>query len=143
MGKRFGIAFDNSELSHKAVDLCLSMCQPDDEVHIISVVQPVRTDPPFGYGIEAAQEMMAERKEQAKRDLVGVEQRVDAAAIKCWKVYIEVGDARTTLVEFVKKVDIDMLFMGSRGLSGIAGFFMGSSSQYALHHCPCAVTIVK
>jgi len=36
----------------------------------------------------------------------------------------------------------DLIMMGRRGRSGIAEFFLGSVSNYVLHHAPCSVQIV-
>jgi len=83
---------------------------------------------------------------------------------------IEKGDPRSLLLGFVEKYKIEVLFLGSRGLSGAVGcaslplpyispiflqilmvccyvsflrFLVGSTSQYAMHNCPCSVFIVK
>ncbi|MDB9482953.1 universal stress protein, partial [Dolichospermum circinale CS-537/05] len=35
-----------------------------------------------------------------------------------------------------------LIMMGRRGRSGLAEFFLGSQSNYVLHHAPCSVQIV-
>jgi nucleotide-binding universal stress UspA family protein len=36
----------------------------------------------------------------------------------------------------------DLIIVGRRGRSGLAEFFLGSVSNYVLHHAPCSVQIV-
>ena len=103
----------------------------------------MRTDPPFGYSPEAAEKIIAERKEEATQHLQAAEDRARAVLGESFEALVEVGDPRTAIVDFVERHNIAVVFMGSRGLSGLTGFFIGSASQYALHNCPCPVTIVK
>ncbi|CCQ49032.1 hypothetical protein CWATWH8502_2292 [Crocosphaera watsonii WH 8502] len=37
----------------------------------------------------------------------------------------------------------DVIVMGHRGISGLQEFFLGSVSNYVLHHAPCSVLIVQ
>lgn len=42
-----------------------------------------------------------------------------------------------------KELAVDLIIMGSRGLSGLKELFVGSVSNYVLHHAPCSVLIVR
>ena len=36
----------------------------------------------------------------------------------------------------------DMIIVGNRGRSGLSEFFLGSVSNYVMHHAPCSVLVV-
>jgi len=53
------------------------------------------------------------------------------------------GETRDEIVDYVESVKADLLILGSRGLSALKRTFVGSTSDYCVHHCHCPVTIVK
>ncbi|CAG8471439.1 2555_t:CDS:2 [Paraglomus occultum] len=52
-------------------------------------------------------------------------------------------DAGTTITEFAKKTDADVIVLGHRGTSTSDGDAVGSVSQYCLHSAACTVVIVR
>ena len=52
------------------------------------------------------------------------------------------GDPEVTISDFAKAWKADLIVVGRRGISGIAEFFLGSVSNYTLHHAPCSVYVV-
>ena len=53
------------------------------------------------------------------------------------------GDAGTEIIDYVKTHDIDLIVAGSRGLSQMRGWFLGSVSRKLVHYSNCSVLIVK
>ena len=53
------------------------------------------------------------------------------------------GEAVDRVVDFCVAQHVDLLVVGSRGLSGTGRFFLGSVSDGILHHAPCSVLVVK
>ncbi len=53
------------------------------------------------------------------------------------------GDVRDEIVDCVESCGADLLIIGSRGLGAIKRAFLGSTSDYCVHHCHCPVVIVK
>jgi nucleotide-binding universal stress UspA family protein len=53
------------------------------------------------------------------------------------------GDAREELTRKVNQVRAHVLIMGCRGLGMFKRAFLGSTSDYCLHHVECPVIIVK
>ena len=59
------------------------------------------------------------------------------------KTIVRVGAPPMGIVEVCREGGYDMIIMGNRGLGTIQQLFLGSVSQYVLHHAPCPVTIMR
>jgi nucleotide-binding universal stress UspA family protein len=53
------------------------------------------------------------------------------------------GEAGYWIREIAKSWDADLIVMGRRGLSGLKEVFLGSVSNYIIHHVDCSVLIVQ
>lgn len=53
------------------------------------------------------------------------------------------GETRDEIVDYMESVKGDMLVLGSRDLGTLKRTFIGSTSDYCVHHCHCPVLIVK
>jgi nucleotide-binding universal stress UspA family protein len=53
------------------------------------------------------------------------------------------GDAATEIIQYVKDHDIDLILAGSRGLSEIRSWLLGSVSRKLVHYANCSILIVK
>ena len=53
------------------------------------------------------------------------------------------GQPGSAIVQYAQDEDIDLIIMGSRGMSAFKGMFMGSVSSYVVSHSTCPVIIVK
>ncbi len=47
------------------------------------------------------------------------------------------------IISVVEKENIDLIIIGSRGLTGAKRFMMGSTATKVVSHCPCSVHVVK
>ncbi len=56
---------------------------------------------------------------------------------------IEFGDPAETIIEVADKKNMDLVVMGSRGLSGIQRFLLGSVSNKVLNHSHTSVLIIR
>jgi len=52
------------------------------------------------------------------------------------------GDPESAISDFAETWNADLIVMGRRGRRGVTEFFLGSVSNYTLHHAPCSVYIV-
>lgn len=53
------------------------------------------------------------------------------------------GDTATEIIQFVQTHNIDLIVAGSRGLSQMKGWLLGSVSRKLVHYASCSVLIVK
>jgi nucleotide-binding universal stress UspA family protein len=59
------------------------------------------------------------------------------------KPFLVRGDAAAEILQHAQHHAIDLLVAGSRGLSGIAGWWLGSVSRKLIHYAGCSVLIVR
>ncbi|MBM3144411.1 MAG: universal stress protein [Chloroflexi bacterium] len=59
------------------------------------------------------------------------------------KTIMERGDAATQIIHYAREHDIDLIVAGSRGLSQIQSWLLGSVSRKLVHYAGCSVLIVK
>jgi len=52
------------------------------------------------------------------------------------------GSPGRVICEIAKAWQADLIIMGRRGYSGLTEFFLGSVSNYVLHHAPCSIHVV-
>jgi nucleotide-binding universal stress UspA family protein len=53
------------------------------------------------------------------------------------------GTAGRSICQVAKQWQADLILVGHRGRSGFQEFFLGSVSNYVLHHAPCSVLMVQ
>jgi len=53
------------------------------------------------------------------------------------------GDAASEIIEFVKSKQVDLVVVGSRGLTAVKSWLLGSVSRKLVHYAGCSVLIVK
>ncbi len=56
---------------------------------------------------------------------------------------IEVGPTYHSITRNIDKFDIDLIVMGSKGTSGIQGFFIGSNTEKVVRHSTVPVLVIK
>ncbi|NJM95414.1 MAG: universal stress protein, partial [Acaryochloridaceae cyanobacterium CSU_5_19] len=59
------------------------------------------------------------------------------------KIMQRSGSPRLAICDLAKTWHADLILMGSRGRSGLAEAFLGSVSNYVMHHAPCSVMVVR
>ena len=53
------------------------------------------------------------------------------------------GHPSSTICNFAQSCHADVIVIGRRGFSGLKEMFLGSVSNYVVHHAPCSVLIVQ
>jgi nucleotide-binding universal stress UspA family protein len=68
-----------------------------------------------------------------------------AAKVKGLKLntQLEFGNPAETIIEVAEKGNYDLIIVGSRGLSNVKRFFLGSVSDDVSHHAKSSVLIVR
>jgi len=150
MVKKILVPIDGSEHSDKALDYALDLAEKySAEINLLSVAQPfIAAGPSFiGYpmtvpldtasyvkDIETAHEKILEEAHKKAKKI--------KPDIKVSKQLVN-GRPADRIVEVANKRGCDLIVMGSRGVGGIKGLFLGSVSDRVADQAHCPVLIVK
>lgn len=59
------------------------------------------------------------------------------------EAFLRRGDAATEILQFAKEKHIDLIVAGSRGLSQVSAWLLGSVSRKLIHYAKCSVLVVR
>jgi nucleotide-binding universal stress UspA family protein len=140
------VPVDGSAHSKEALKVAMDFVKTKGaEVLVISVVAHIgglvdhEISPSRRERITAGLEKIAE---DAVKDACVVlsAENITSSCTKTIVTSISVPDA---IIDFVEKEQIDLIVMGSRGLSPSARFKMGSVASQVVRDCPCSIYLVK
>lgn len=150
---------DGSACSHSALRYIQNCPLPASTFkHVINVMPPEITPEMIGQtwhmGMEisppifseAMQEQL-ERQNQAEEEHARelIEEVIDILGAPDQPVISSLrrGDAATEILAYAQEMSIDLIVVGSRGLSEFRGWLLGSVSRKLVHYAKCSVLIVK
>ena len=108
------------------------------ELHMISVEE-------IPHLAETIDEVEGEREEAEQRFAAVVERSRQLAAARGLSLqpHLVPGHPVSTIVEFVRTHDYDLLVVGFMGHSALYNRLIGSTTDRLVDHAPCAVLVVK
>lgn len=102
--------------------------------------QVIQTLPPAAE--EELQKLQAEDERRGRLLLEQTIQELQVAGLQPSSVLLR-GDAATEIIEYVQSQEINLIVAGSRGLSQVQSWLLGSVSRKLVHYAGCSVMIVK
>ncbi|XP_065052819.1 universal stress protein YxiE-like isoform X2 [Rhopilema esculentum] len=147
--KLFGVCVDDSEHSARAFDWYLNSCHKEgNKLAIIHIhIPPPLPAVPMYPGIAVADVEWTRGIEdsiKASRNLLH-EYRHKCKALKIpYIIFAETdqGSPGAEIARIAKDNGIKMLIMGTRAHGALKRAFLGSISDYVVHHAHCPVTVV-
>jgi nucleotide-binding universal stress UspA family protein len=125
--RRLLVAVDDSEPARAALDHVLRLF-PEDSVVAIHVSDPLQAS--YGEG-DDADEIFDWVRETAAEHGVSIETTVES------------GDTAEMVVLFAAENDVDQLFVGSHGRTGVSRMLLGSVAETVVRNSPVPVTVVR
>ncbi|MGB0908885.1 MAG: universal stress protein [Nitrospirales bacterium] len=147
-------AVDGSEFSHWAIEaLGVLFHQSLKEVVLLHVVDDVQLRQGMkneGLSQTKIKKVITTMNQDGKQLLkqaerqaaLAINQAKTAPFVKI-RTVLSHGHVTNVVTKQAEKRKADLIVMGSRGLSNITGYLMGSVSRKVLTHAPCAVLTVK
>jgi nucleotide-binding universal stress UspA family protein len=154
MFKKILVAIGDSGESQLVLDAGLTLAEKFGAevllLHVINPSTPTGFSPLVGGMFLLVDDVVLERyaKEWKEYEKTGIE-RLQAAAEQARqrKIAVEIsqnlGDAGKMICELAKNWSADSIVMGRNQKSMLSEIFLGSTSNYVLHHAPCSVMIVQ
>jgi nucleotide-binding universal stress UspA family protein len=148
---RILVAYDGSEPSKNALEIAARMATIFKGEIIILTAVPPQTFPVFptnGYSgvppITTQYNYLDRIKELYQKALDEAETHVKNTypGLRFEKVLRE-GRPSALIVEEADKKGADLIIMGNRGLGGISGWILGSTSRRVVDHCTKPILVVK
>lgn len=140
------VPVDGSAHSKEALKVAMDFVKTKGaEVLVISVVAQIgglvdhEISPARRERITAGLEKIAE---DAVKDACAI-LSADNITSSCTKTILTSISVPDAIIDFVEKEQIDLIVMGSRGLSPSARFKMGSVASQVVRDCPCSIYLVK
>lgn len=138
------LALDGSKASKQATKKIIAWLHPDEVAcHAVSVVPEKLTD----LGLEVlgkrqAKALMAPVRKQAQVLLAESRKKFLQAGFQVDTKLLE-GNPRTQIVEAAQRLKTQLVCVGSKGLSGIERFTLGSVSEWVSTYSPMSVLVVR
>jgi nucleotide-binding universal stress UspA family protein len=138
------VGLDGSEYSLKALDFAADLAKKyQSQLVLVHVVmrQIYAINPPEA-GVLAGTAIVRELEEDGKAILAKGEETVKAKGIPV-ETRLKQGVPAEELLRATVDEKADLIVLGSRGLSQVRAFFLGSVSDKVSHHAKCPALIVR
>jgi nucleotide-binding universal stress UspA family protein len=117
--------------------------QSNGVVHLLHVIEPpILNDTMLMPTLNFEEELMKEMKIKATHEFKDVitKNKVDQVKVS---FDIQYGAVATTVKEYIKDHEIDLVIMGSTGASGFKEYFIGSNAERVVRQSSVPVLVVK
>jgi nucleotide-binding universal stress UspA family protein len=89
-------------------------------------------------------QLQADQEKRAGKALIAEAcTEFEHAGIRVGRQVLLTGDAGEEILTYVREHQIDLIVAGSRGLSQVQGWLLGSVSRKLVHYAPCSVLVVR
>jgi len=139
------VALDGSNPSFNASTYAIDFAKRyDAELIVLSIVSPIPYSQ-FEYAnIGRMKEIETIEKEKAQQKLDKVKQKATEKKVSVkTDVLIKYTSVVKEIVEYAEKMKIDMIVIGSRGLTGFKKLLLGSVASGVVTYSHCPVLVVK
>lgn len=140
------VPVDGSKHSEKALEFACSIAKKfDAKIHVQHTVEVTLHEHAMfvgsaGFAFEASDEDI----QKAGRTVIEAATKIiEEQGCKLVETEIAQGSPVQNILDRTKETDIDMIVMGSRGLSDFAGLLLGSVSHKVSHLAECTCVTVR
>ena len=144
------MAIDRSGYKEKIINFTISLAKPLGAeiiaIHVIdkSTIVPA-TDAYGNYiGGDQIQATEDELRKQADKILSEAKLLGDKEEVKVDKAIIVASSScATAIIDYAKKNNVDLIVVGTQGMTGLKHFFLGSVASNIISHAHCPVLAVR
>ncbi|MEM7410145.1 MAG: universal stress protein [Myxococcota bacterium] len=140
--QRILVPVDFSGHAAQALDTAIALAKRFDGSIDVLHSYPIAVGAMTPYGVPFPDTLEKDWRAAAQRTLDAWGEKVSAAGIPV-RVHLTSLPASEAAVELAEDEGIDLIVMGTRGLTGLKHVLLGSVAERTLRHAPCAVLTVK
>lgn len=140
------VATDGSKTAVKALEYVTKIAKPlNAEITVLAVAPAVAQLRAYEVYAEVPnfEENIAEGMRKIAQNSLDLAEKIFADNGLSVKTRLEIGDPASVICEIAAEENYDHLVIGSRGLGGFKGMFLGSVSNRVVNCTQANVTIVK
>ena len=156
--KKIFAAVDDSELGHRVFSQALELAQIDRAqmmlFHCVTVnslgetAVPIPVDLGMNVGLmdQAYQAQLVRLEREVKQSEGLLKNYCDSAAKQGLQAEFDCqmdGDPGHCVCEYAQNWGADLIVVGRRGRTGFTEAFLGSVSNYVVHHASCSVFVIQ
>lgn len=146
MIKKILVPVDGSEGSWRALSQAVEIGEKfASDLLVVNVIQPYNNAALLAVPLDhvTVSKGNSELEKIGDKVLEMARDKLLAYAAGKVELALEVGHPSERIIALAKKAEVDFIVIGSRGLSGIAEFFLGSVSSKVSQYASVPVLIVK
>ena len=143
--KKILVPIDRSGYKEKIIVYAVSLgIAWEAEVTVIHAIDPGR-----GVPGGKVKEKERQREEIAKREaemlvLDTIDPLIRIQGLNIKKEFVEESDSvEKTIIDYAKKNDIDIIVIGTKGMSAVEEYFFGSVANAVIQHAHCPVFAIR
>ncbi len=143
--KKIAFCTDFSENSDEAFDLAFDLTQKyDAQLFLVHVVPPLVFPSPVMEDFISEQANLEFYKDAVQRAAEQIESTYLRKPGDFTNAFIRVlsGHPASEILNFIEQEKIDLVVMGTHGLTGLAHFFLGSTAERVVRRATCSVLTV-
>ncbi|MBD2437981.1 universal stress protein [Nostoc sp. FACHB-110] len=157
MLKKILVALDRSEMGQKVFEQALAFAKAmSAQLLLLHVLSPEEDGSPYipmlsnvdyypglsGQSLDLYQKQWERFQNEGLKMLQAYCAQANTAEVTTEFTQV-LGNPGSTICRMAVQWEADLIIMGHRGRSGFAELFLGSVSNYVLHHAACSVYIVN
>ncbi|QXJ34183.1 universal stress protein [Saccharolobus shibatae] len=138
--KRILVGYDGSENAERALDFAIELANKfSARLFVVEVIDLTLF---YNSGILPPLEATKSLEEKAKKDVKKAIEKAKSKGVDAEGITLE-GDPAHSILEFAKDNQVDVIIIGSRGLSKVQRIFLGSVSNKIVQESKIPVIVVK
>jgi nucleotide-binding universal stress UspA family protein len=114
-------------------------------IHVID--KPAIVPAPDAYGNYMGDQIQATEEEELRKQadelLSEAELLGDKEEVKVNKVIIVAPSSAAAIIDYAKKNNVDLIVVGTKGMTGLKHFLLGSVANNIISHAHCPVLAVR
>jgi nucleotide-binding universal stress UspA family protein len=146
--KKILLAIDKSGYKDKAMSYASTLAKSlGAEITVIHVIEPSSTIATGGLMRSAAMMAQNDYQEALKKDadklLKEIVQLGKEEGVTVHGEVLAGSSVKQTILDYAKNKKVDLIIVGTKGMTGIARFLMGSVASDVIAHAHCPVLAVR